>query len=237
MYNLDNQRGSRKAHRHLGRAACLFASLMAATALAQTTTRPISDFVNGQHTYGTYFIVAWQDPTNHRYLFIDYAGKMNQYIVTHGGTDLGTTISGTILERPLSDGKAEVTVILHIENGLTFASQTTASNYVFGHTPLQVAAGADPALGSINFQFKFTNSAPGAPIPDLVDIIFLQGTEGFNKLNAIARGTFRGTYGVPDGTPGFVQSTDVGVLQSKGSGGPRGDFFPAEHIDFHVNGH
>ncbi len=234
MYTFSSRYTFRQAWVRLCGTACLLASVMATTAIAQTTSRPISDFMNGQHAFGTYYFVVWQDPTTHRLLAIDYAGKMNQYIVAHGGTDLGTTISGTILERPLKDGKAEVTVMLHIDKGLTYAFENGVE--VFGHSAVQVVHGGDPALGSINYHFKFINSAPGAPIPDLVDIIFFQGTEGFNQLNTIAQGTFRAAYGVPEGTPGFVQSTDVGVVQSNGNGGPRGDYYPAEHIDFHVNG-
>jgi len=38
---------------------------------------------------------------------------MNQQIVASGGASLGTTADGTVVERPLDDGTAEVTVLVH----------------------------------------------------------------------------------------------------------------------------
>ncbi|HEY2018398.1 MAG TPA: hypothetical protein VGH38_33060 [Bryobacteraceae bacterium] len=231
MYTGSNRRVSGKVW---VAAACLLISLAAAPAKAQVTSRPLSDFINAQHAFGTYPLTIWEDPTTNRLIYLDFAGKINEYIVAHGGTSLGTTLSGTIMERPLKDGTAEISLVLHLQNAVTYAYQD--SKLVFGHTPLQIAGGADPALATINLNMKFTISAPGAPLSDLTDIIFIQQKIGFNQLTAIGQGTFRAAYGVPDGTPGFVQTTDTGVLQSHGNGGPRGDSYPVEHIDFHVQG-
>jgi len=217
--------------------ALLLASFSTAPAMAQTQTRPLSDFINAQHVNaaGAPFIL-WTDPTTNRLMVIDYSGKVNDFIVSHGGASVGTTVSGTIIERPLKDGTAEVSVMLHLQNAVVWAFQGTPATLVFGHTPLQIVGGGDPALATVNLTLKFINSAPGAPLEDLATIAFTLQTETFQQLNAIGQGTFRTAFGVPDGTPGIAQTTQTGTLQSNGSGGPRGDFFPAEHIDFHVTG-
>lgn len=217
--------------------AFMLAALSTAPATAQTNTRPLSDFINAQHVNaaGSPYIL-WTDPTTNRLMVIDYSGKVNDFVVSHGGPSVGTTVSGTIMERPLKDGTAEVSVMLHLQNAIVWASQGTPAALVFGHTPLQIVGGGDPALATVNLTLKFINSAPGAPLEDLSTIVFTLKTETFQQLNAIGQGTFRAAYGVSDGTPGVAQTTQTGTLQSNGSGGPRDDFFPAEHIDFHVTG-
>jgi len=214
-------------------AALTLFALVQKPAMAQTTMRPLSDFIDAQQVAGNGSpYIDWTDPTTNRVMVIDYAGKINDYIVAHGGTGVGTTISGTVMQRALKDGKAEITVLLHLQHAIVYAYQ--GSSLVFGHTQTDILSGSDPALATVNFTLKFTISAPGAPLNDLSTIVFSQHAEVFQQLNAIGQGTFRAAYGVADGTPGIAQTTQTGTLQSQGNGGPRGDHFPAEHIDFHV---
>src|SRR5437762_111058 len=81
------------------------------------STRPIADFVSAQGTTAInvppspdYF--GWTDTAHNRAISVDYAGLANNYLAAHGAP-LGTTTDGTINERALPGGRAEVTVLLH----------------------------------------------------------------------------------------------------------------------------
>lgn len=213
--------------------ALLLVAFASSRAMAQVTIRPLSDFTNAQQlTSGGSPLILWIDPVTNRYMTIDYSGKVNDFIVAHGGKSVGTVVSGTVIQRPLPNGTAEITVQLNLQNAVVWASQ--GSTLVFGHVPLDIVSGYTPALATVNFNLKFTISAPGAPLADLATIVFTQHAQVFQQLNAIGQGPFLAAYGVPDGTPGIAQTTQTGVFQSQGSGGPRGDYFPAEHIDFQI---
>jgi hypothetical protein len=244
-------------------------------ALAQgntTTTRPFSDWLSTQGTFcaapfgvggGCLFVppvpnyVAWtsglggssSQNTQNRFTLIDYAGLANAWIESQsaGAVSLGTQVSGTVTERALDDGSAEVTVLVHTKNALAWViSGDGKGNYdtargplLFGHRAQDVLAGGDAVLGNCNLEVVFINTAPGAPLPDLVQLTVAAapGTRfTFEAFQANATGTLRANFGVSDGTPGREQVTQTGVLSSQGSGGPRHDFFPAEHIDLFVIG-
>src|SRR5918912_1885672 len=93
-----------------------------ARAATSTTTRPIADFVNAQGTYcisddngGCAIFLPpvanfpfFTDPFTNRVAAIDYAGLAKRVMPS-----IGTTTSGTVTERPLADGRAEVDVQLH----------------------------------------------------------------------------------------------------------------------------
>src|SRR5690349_19103564 len=89
-------------------------------AIAQTTQRPMSDFLSTQgkfclpdgHGGCTLFqppvpnYLAWTAPpppakASGRCGSVDYAGVANDWIVANGGSSLHTQFSGTITERPL----------------------------------------------------------------------------------------------------------------------------------------
>jgi hypothetical protein len=100
-----------------------------APALAQnaTQTRPITAFVDAQGTFCfpdgmggclTFVppvanFIGWTDRARNRALSVDYAGLVDDFF----GGALGTTTAGTVTERPLADGRAEVTVVLHTRKG------------------------------------------------------------------------------------------------------------------------
>ena len=114
-----------------------------------TTTRPIEEFVAAQGTYclddgngGCVLFVpplqnffGWSTLAIPRCAAVDYAGIANAYIeATSGGTrSLGTRMDGTVTERPLADGRAEIDVLLHTTKALTWVidgatiSRTTIS--------------------------------------------------------------------------------------------------------------
>lgn len=55
-----------------------------------------------------------------RFALIDYSGLEGKFLRDHYGIDLGTTVSGSVLER-LADGRALVTMDLLTKNALGWA--------------------------------------------------------------------------------------------------------------------
>lgn len=159
----------------------------------QTTRRPISDFVKAQGTFcipdgsgGCFLFVppvsnflGWSDTTFGVAVSIDYAGLANACF----GNAFGTTTTGTITERTLANGGAEVTVLLFTKSALTWVVQGidfVNGPILFGHrwnTNLTNCEldGAPPALGNAFYEIKFTNTTPGAPLPDLLQLFISPG--------------------------------------------------------------
>jgi hypothetical protein len=84
---------------------------------------------------------------------------------------------------------------------------------LFGHRAPDVLAGADAALGDSLFQISFINTAPGAPLPDLMQLFFAPapGQQLHQYVfHASASGTLRAAFGVADGTPGKVSVAQTG---------------------------
>jgi hypothetical protein len=167
--------------------------------------RPIGDFIDAQGTtavflqgpyapglpdYAVGFTTAncpgefCQYPTS-RIAVVDYAGGANKYLEKHGLGSLGTKTDGSITERLLPDGRAEVTVVLHTTNALTFAStwdpsyslpsppQSAETNIrLFGSSVQDLLhyPSRRPALGDSDLIMIFKNPTLGAPMPDLVKL-------------------------------------------------------------------
>ena len=180
--------------------------------------------------------MGWVDPQANYYLSFDYAGLGNAWLEANG-MSVGTTTTGSINERPLPNGGAEVCVILHTHNALAWVVPTGIPDLLFGHFTLDVLAGSDAALGDCTLQLTFINTAPGAPLPDLMQLV-LCPEDGQVPLTLSfvgqARGTFRAAAGVPDGTPGFVGTRQTGLLRVAGTADAHSrvarDAFPAESI-------
>ena len=162
--------------------------VLAPTAHGQETTRPIEDFVDTQGTFciddgmgGCFLFVppienflGESDPSNGLLSSVDYAGLADDWI---GGPDgcgmsFGTTFSGEVTEEELADGRANVHVVLHTDNALTWVTDGGDFNnpLLFGYRAPDVCNGAEPALGRITFIIDFINTAPGAPLPDLLQL-------------------------------------------------------------------
>ncbi|UCE38393.1 MAG: hypothetical protein JSW00_03970 [Thermoplasmata archaeon] len=170
------------------------------------STRPIEDFVNAQGKHGWYLM--WGTNAWDREAYVDYAGIDNEAIIVAGGDDLGTTFSGTITEKVLKDGNTLVHVTLFTKNALTYSYDAPIDDFVYGSTPGEVISGAHASLGSSRFSLTYiTDEAPGAPMPDLVDMVVfgIPGTYP-TKVNFVAnsRGELNEEYGVPQGTPGSL---------------------------------
>lgn len=139
----------------------------------RTQHRPISDFLSVQGTTAVFNDpvpdqIAWTDPITTNYMAqFDYAGLANAWTEAEsGGTvSYGTTTSGTITERPLADGRAEVTIILHTQNALTWAVgcppcfDPHLSPVLFGNKAPDALATGDMALGDC---FLHVVHQPGA---------------------------------------------------------------------------
>ncbi len=231
----------------------LCASVVAAHAQKNSTSvrfRPIEDFIMAQGTLVPLYEASdvWTDPDSMRAVFVDYLGLANRWIeeMSGGALSLGTEIDGTVIERPLADGRAEVTVQLHTKNALTWAAVLDPDavppdppwgELLFGFYAQEVLDGKTPVLGDSHFKWVFINDAPGAPLPDLLSQFILGPTVEPMMLSfeASASGVFRDAFGVPEGTPGKMEVTQTGPFRALGlsywiSG------WPAEHIHLRVTG-
>ena len=205
--------------------------------------RPIEDFLDAQGTLplpAELQSLGWTDPKTVRFAQVDFSSHANKWIVESGGISLGTETEGKVIERPLSDGRAEVTVLLHTKNALTWVVELESlvqpidpySDYlVFGHRADDVLQGMDPALGESFLKWVFINDAPGDPLPDLLAQFVVEPTVETLMLSfeAHADGTLREAFGVPDGTPGRAQITEI-------ENGATADGWPAEHINLKAVG-
>jgi len=159
---------------------------------------------------------------------MDYAGVQDAVL----GDILGTTITGSINERPLADGRAEVTVQLHTKNALAWAVQgfdTANGPVLFGSRITDVQNGATPALGDCTLTVKFINSAPGDPLPDLIEFLFCRFQDlEFLSFSGQASGS------LANGHPGRLEVTEKGLITVAGVANANSrvafDAFPVEHI-------
>ena len=224
----------------------LVSLLSPAPASAKATPRPIGDFVGAQGTFcipdgegGCFLFVppvanflGQSDPAGRLAASVDYAGLADDAL----GGILGTSFRGTIVERPLRDGRCLVHVELHTQGALTWVipfDPTDQETNQFGENPLifgarvtDIIGGAVPSLGDSTLITEFTNTACGAPLPDLIQLLSApeQGQELLTlKTVVTAEGFF------VDGTPGRVHITNMGLFNT-GFHGAVADGFPVEKL-------
>jgi hypothetical protein len=228
----------------------LFVTILVAgviPAAAAGNQRPIEDFIDSQGEYciddgmgGCFLIVppvanfiGWSDPTAMLLASFDYAGLADECA---GGT-FGTEMSGSITERPLADGRAEVHVRLRTTNALAWVVDGLDDfngDLLLGQR--LEACGilpARPALGSSLLDVTFINTAPGAPLPDLVELIYFTG-EGQELIKLSFHGQADGP--LANGTPGRVEVAETALFMT-GFNGATADGFPAEKIILRAVGH
>jgi hypothetical protein len=211
----------------------------------QAGQRPIEDFLKTQGTYipsgfedwpAWTFFYGWTSPDLPYALAIDYAGVASRWLEEKHGISVGTTFNGFVNERALPNGTTEVTVILQARNALAWVSATQGdprlTELVFGYRPDDIVEGKPPVLGDCTLQVKFISTKPpGSELPDLespeVQLITLD-------FVGQAHGPLRSAFGVPDGTPGFIQTRQTGLIRTSGKANPKSrvalDAFPAEKI-------
>ncbi len=176
----------------------------------------------------------------------DYAGLANEWLTANGyPTDLGTSFSGSVTERSLSDGRILVQVELHTKNALTWGTRNVTPPYgnqavdpvIFGARPQDVLTGAIPGIGECHASFSWKQE-PG-PVLDLARA-FSFGAPGFEPVDlsfrAMATGPLTALAGLgPDGTQGhlFISQTCFFRTSFKGA---TADACPAEHVEVRAIG-
>jgi hypothetical protein len=209
------------------------------------TIRPIEDFVLMQGTFcfdlghGCHLFVppvqnfiGLSDPNHCILASFDYAGLADTWIkgATAGIMSFNTTFAGQVVERPLPDGRALLEINLRTSNALAWAVEDCTFNFaaplIFGARVDDVLLGAQPVLGEIQMTIRMTNTAPGAPIPDLIKV-FVDPDPG-QEIHMLG---FVATAGRPvaSGGGGQLQTVQRGLFVTP-SNSPRWDGFPAERI-------
>jgi hypothetical protein len=173
--------------------AFAFAFAFALAPAASAGQRSIEEFVAAQGTYcfddgagGCLLFVppspnffgsfAFQDG---RLGSVDYAGLSDGVLCPDGHvTNFGTTFSGAVTERRLQDGRAEVTVNLTTKRAVAWAVDDPYATFDYGSGPLAfgyrpcdaLPEGQSHALANSFLQLVFINTAPNAPLPDMMQL-------------------------------------------------------------------
>ena len=216
-----------------------------------STQRPISTFLAAQGTTSLFFppspdCIGWANNNPQtRFALVDYTGLIAQYLQANGGPVIGTAVTGTVSERPLADGRAEVTVVLHAKDALSWAVGLPGDlngPLQFGYRAADLLADPTlrPALSSVNMKVVFTNDAPGAPLPDLVDAFILGNASPAQTLlslnfRADGVGPLHAPSGWAEGAAGKLTISQTGIL-SNGFHGAVGDGFPVEIVNLQAVG-
>ena len=244
------------APRALASAGGPAAARAAAQAAGRTVHRPITDFIA---TQGTFCVpgdcpplvspfpafVTWTAPSQNREVFVDYAGVIARYIAEASGGAVNVTprYEGTITERRLNDGRVEVHVNLRVSGALAGAAAGLDTGFpqsalIFGNDYQAVLAGATPALADVHLQARFITTAAGAPLPDLVQIMFVpeEGQQLLQvKFHATATGPLHALFGAPEGTLGRLTVQQIGILNTKAPSKAT-DPYPVEFVNVHAIG-
>src|SRR5262249_52033707 len=173
---------------------CTIGLTVMASTLANGVQRPIEDFISVQGTYclgtdlngnpvcngdpasGCFLYIPpfpnylnFTDPSTGNSVNLDYAGLFNSYLAN----PFGTTTSGSINEVVQKDGTVLDYITLHTANAVTYASVgfSGTGEVLFGANEPQVAAGAQPALGSSTLRLVLQGPTAGAPLPDLIALL------------------------------------------------------------------
>jgi hypothetical protein len=203
----------------------LLGTTQPAAAQAAPTERDIKEFIDAQGTFDAGFLVippvpnflGASDSDAGLSMSCDYAGLADE---TCDGI-AGTTFKGTVREKPLPDGRAEVYVELETYDAITWVIDGfdyANDPVIFGTRWEEVKKGRNKgdcffpgpiALGDSLLQVRFINPRPGAPLPDLIQLFFApqEGQEVLSiSLDAEAVGL------LPDGTPALATTTQQGRL-------------------------
>ena len=249
-----------KASLHL-LAATIAALTLCATAWADGAARPrpLSDFLDAQGSHNIYVppvpdYGGWVAPPPgvktpaSSYVggnsgSCDYAGLANEWLMQNGYPDLGTSFSGSVTERSLSDGRILVNVELHTAHALTFGLRVTAPDFgdfatdpvIFGARAQDVLAGATPGIGECHASFAWKQTR--GPLLDYAHPFEDPGFEFVShSFRASASGPLTALAGLgPDGTPGRLIISQTGIFHTTFKGATA-DAFPAEFVEVRATG-
>jgi hypothetical protein len=200
-------------------AITLSSTAVAAPSGKGVSHRPIEDLIATQGTYNGNFL-SWINNYWVVEISVDYAGLDNQAIIAGGGEDLGTTITGSITEKVLTDGRTLVRISLHAKNALTRSIDWSIGDYIFGSTVAEVLDGAHASLGYCKLDMTYiTTAAPGSTMPDLLQMAYY-GIDGYSMVSvnfvASSKGELNSEFGVPQGTPGMARTTQSANFYAPG---------------------
>jgi hypothetical protein len=224
-------------------------TLTFATVPADAEQRSLSDFTSRQGTWCTIvndqgidcaasyyggpaceqggftstFPLFWTDPKTEFSAAIDALGEFG---------DFNTTLVGSLSESGRPNGLANVKVVLHTGNALMQAFNAEFDP-LFGF----------PTLGDALVQISFTNTASGAALPDVSQLLLCpapgQALEIFS-IHAQGTGPLLATFGVPEGTPGRLEVMQTGLIGTSAVVNPHSrlatDAYPAEKIIIRATG-
>jgi len=183
--------------------------------------------------------LGWEDEDNMRGAVVDYAGVVDKWLQDQSGgsIQLGTTVTGWVLERPsdfFTEGGVEITVHLEFSRALTFGVaglDPVADPLFFGSRAEDVLAGAPAALADGFLTVRYLDQAAGQPLRDLVQVlVFPEVGSAFvsEHFNADADGLLREASGVADGTPGKLKIRQIGDFVPEVS-------FPLQIVGFKID--
>lgn len=192
--------------------------------------RPFSDWLGAQQAvldpsvaveFGP---ISWYEPASAENIMADMDGRVAMWVTANGGIAVAPQISGTVIERVLPDGRAEVRVNLTFRNAITYVwldldnfADFPNGPELFGYRASEIVQGAPAALGDGSFRITFIQPEPGAPLPDLTQLAFApeEGQEIISvAFHAQAHGPLRGASGYAEGTPGMGATQQIGVFQA-----------------------
>lgn len=181
-----------------------------------TISRSFTEFLAAQGTSRDFFppvqdYVGWTTDQHVKkatlFALVDYAGLANDCLESPDCLDapdvnLGTQVKGLVTETELPNGSAQITVALTTTKALGFAQVVSEildndtkfpflnTRTIFGNKAQDVANGAEPAVGDVTFLVTFKIPRPGAPLPDLLDVI--KKNSEFKPVNVTFIATIRG---------------------------------------------
>lgn len=219
----------------------LIGLMMAFLAVVQVSAagarqRPFSDWLNVQDTAFNPNTCAginlvWFPQDFSRQAYVDLSGKAGNCIQnTKNGPAINTQIDGTVKERDLADGTAEITVNIHFTNSLAFVRdfEQSGAPFIFGYSRAALFNHPEltPGLANGNLVVKFIIAHPGDPLTDLPFTRFT-----FIRFGANASGPLRAAFGEGEGTSGRMLITQTGVVSVPGQGNGVADGFTAELVN------
>ena len=180
---------------------CLLA--LAGASSAQTTHRPISDFVNAQTN-----TLYWIDPANWEFVIVDFTGEQANLLALFGGPVITPVITGDVTERKLANGGTHVHVVLDASNALAAAGDGwNGVSWIGGAWWEIVFLGNTPALGSCHVVFDWdTTEAPGGETLNWNDVPALSMAFSGN-----VSGPLTSTAPWTASTLGYAQTTQRGI--------------------------
>ena len=212
--------------------AFLFFTILSATIGAQNIQLPIEFYTDKlipiANDPNRPRFQSWSDPASGNNISIDAYNKRNLRFTL----GLPTTVEGRVMIQPLENNLERVTVVGQTRNALCVGF--SATDILFGYSLGQVLNHVGPAaLGDVNYRIVFAPQPAGQFNP------IGAGLEFFGA-SITCGGPLRAASGFAEGTPGFAQTRQSGLYNTKaGAGCPPekdADCYPAEKVQFKPRG-